>query len=219
MSLQGYLSYVSGASASYAILFPVLLIGQYLMLRKSKGEGIIRGKAFFLGWQIFAFVLICIFYITDASGILDMGGVNGQIFHPDKINLIPFWRWRQNLDPKGLVLNILLFVPIGILLPLLWQRFQRWYAVVLTGAGLSLLIELSQLFTYRVTDIDDLMMNTLGALVGYISYLVFFKWLRKGFQLKNKEAYGFVTRYQGFCTMVFVYGCHFFLKPVLILFF
>lgn len=215
MGLEGYFMIIRSAFFVYACLFPFLLMGQWILAKKSKKEGIQMGKGFFLGWQVFAFALVCIFYITGVSGISDMGGINGQIIHPERINLIPFWKWRQTLDPQGLVLNIILFIPIGILLPLLWQRFQKCHRVVLAGAGLSLFIEISQLFTYRVTDIDDLMMNTLGTLVGYIGYQLFFRLFSKMFQLKNKEAYGFATKYQGICTMAFVFGCHFFLKPFL----
>ncbi len=41
------------------------------------------------------------------------------------------------------------------------------WKTALTGFTLSLIIELSQLFNRRITDIDDLMMNTLGALIGW----------------------------------------------------
>ena len=65
------------------------------------------------------------------------------------------------------VLNLLLFVPFGFLAPLLWRQLRS--AVKTAGAGLclSLFIETAQMFSGRLTDIDDLVVNTAGALIGY----------------------------------------------------
>ena len=69
---------------------------------------------------------------------------------------------------EGAGLNILLFVPFGYLLPLLWKRADRWWKVVLCGFVLSLLIELTQLVTHLgMFDLDDLMNNSLGAFLGW----------------------------------------------------
>ena len=69
---------------------------------------------------------------------------------------------------EGAGLNILLFVPFGYLLPLLWKRVDRWWKVVLCGFVLSLLIELTQLVTHLgMFDLDDLMNNSLGAFLGW----------------------------------------------------
>ena len=68
---------------------------------------------------------------------------------------------------EGAELNILLFVPFGYLLPLLWKRADRWWRVVLCGFVLSLGIELIQLVTHLgMFDLDDLMNNSLGAFLG-----------------------------------------------------
>ena len=69
---------------------------------------------------------------------------------------------------EGAGLNILLFVPFGYLLPLLWKRADRWWKVVLCGFVLSLLIELTQLVTHLgMFDLDDLMNNSLGVFLGW----------------------------------------------------
>lgn len=75
-------------------------------------------------------------------------------------------------DPIGIVLNVALFVPLGVVLPLLMRDPT---AVRVVGAGflLSLGIEVTQLVadvtvsTGRVADVDDLLGNTLGVGVGY----------------------------------------------------
>ena len=64
--------------------------------------------------------------------------------------------------------NILLFVPVGVLLVLSSYKCQKIYVTVFSGAGLSFLIEVLQLFSTRGTDIDDIILNTVGTLCGYL---------------------------------------------------
>jgi glycopeptide antibiotics resistance protein len=92
------------------------------------------------------------------------------------IQLMPM-RWVLDFgggDVRALdqvVLNTLLFVPLGVLV---WRRTVRQAALL--GFGVSLLIEITQLtgnfgtapFVYRIFDVDDLMTNTAGAALGWI---------------------------------------------------
>jgi len=72
---------------------------------------------------------------------------------------------------EGAGLNILLFVPFGYLLPLLWRRADHWWKVVLCGFVLSLGIELIQLVSHLgMFDLDDLMNNSLGAFLGWLCF-------------------------------------------------
>jgi glycopeptide antibiotics resistance protein len=65
--------------------------------------------------------------------------------------------------------NVLVFAPFGFLLPLLVPAMRRWWRVLAAGAGISLLIELYQLAwpSVRRADVNDLLMNALGALLGF----------------------------------------------------
>ena len=83
-----------------------------------------------------------------------------------EINWIPF-RDFSSANIVGLILNILMFIPFGAFLPIYFGKFQKVSATVFVGVIMSLTIEILQLFTFRVTDIDDLIMNTLGTLLGY----------------------------------------------------
>lgn len=65
--------------------------------------------------------------------------------------------------------NIVMFLPIGFFPPLLWRKGKLWKAG-LQGLCLSCLIELCQIPIHRGTDVDDLWLNTLGALLGYGLY-------------------------------------------------
>ena len=73
-----------------------------------------------------------------------------------------------------MLLNLLLFVPLGVLLPLLWNNHGALQNVV-CGFLLSMLIECSQLFNHRASDINDLLMNTIGICLGYGIFLLFFR--------------------------------------------
>lgn len=72
---------------------------------------------------------------------------------------------------EGIILNILLFIPFGYLMPLIWSKADRWWKVALVGVLASLSIEIIQLITrLGYADVDDLINNTVGALIGYGLY-------------------------------------------------
>ena len=72
-----------------------------------------------------------------------------------------------------IALNILLFVPFGYLLPVLWKKADRWWKTVMIGFAVSLAVELLQLVTrLGMFDVDDIINNTIGAGAGYLLYLV-----------------------------------------------
>jgi glycopeptide antibiotics resistance protein len=100
--------------------------------------------------------------IHNSFGIITPKGLN---FPLSEINLIPF-RWiTAGIRPY--LENIFLFIPFGFMLPCIWKKYEVLWKTVLSGFTFSLIIELLQLFNRRITDIDDLLMNTLGALIGW----------------------------------------------------
>lgn len=82
-------------------------------------------------------------------------------------------------------LNILLFVPFGFLLPIILDRFRSLWLTTVTGFIFSVGIETMQYITGRgLTEVDDVINNSAGALVGYILY-VGVMWLYKRTQRNN----------------------------------
>ncbi len=71
--------------------------------------------------------------------------------------------------------NIILFIPIGFFIPLLWNVSNK--KVILIGFCSSLFIEICQLFLTRGTDIDDVILNTTGVLIGLFLYKIVYKHL------------------------------------------
>lgn len=89
------------------------------------------------------------------------------------INLIPFVGGSVMM----ILLNFLLFLPLGVLLPVVFSSCKKnMKKVVLIGFSLSLGIELMQLFGGRYAEIDDLIVNTVGTLSGYVFYSIIAGW-------------------------------------------
>lgn len=83
------------------------------------------------------------------------------------VNLIPFIYMLS--DFVNACLNVLLFVPFGFFLPMLWKEFRNIKSVALAGIVATSFVEISQLFTGRATDIDDIITNSIGTLIGYFT--------------------------------------------------
>lgn len=131
---------------------------------------------------IFVIYIWKVYDVTGAGGLSNIiyapkGGDNTSIIQAT-INLVPF-----QFVEKTFYLNVLMFVPLGFLVPFIWKNYRKIYKTVLLGGGLSLLIELSQLITNRKTDVNDLIANTIGVLIGYmvwkLFYLCFGKYFKK----------------------------------------
>ena len=70
---------------------------------------------------------------------------------------------------QNLAGNIIGFIPFGFLMPLLSRKFLNLKVITLTTFCLSLVYELTQLvFRFGSFDVDDLILNTLGGVVGYL---------------------------------------------------
>lgn len=83
--------------------------------------------------------------------------------------------------------NIAMFMPIGFFPGLLWKKWN-WWKSLLTGLFASTTIEFVQFFIGRSTDIDDVILNTTGAVLGYIVYWVLSRlWPAVGTKCKCQE--------------------------------
>ncbi len=85
-----------------------------------------------------------------------------------------FWSYREawirgNItDFRNIVLNIVMFIPLGILLPIGIKKFRVWWKTYLAGFCFSLFIESIQfIFGIGTAEADDLFGNTLGTIIGF----------------------------------------------------
>jgi len=96
------------------------------------------------------------------------------------------WRWTEpwwsviqwvpfQVPPWSFALNVVMFVPLGVLVPLLWPRFDAVGRLAVLAAGASATIELTQFVLWvslgsrRTVDVNDLIANTAGALLGLLA--------------------------------------------------
>ena len=144
--------------SGYVFVVPGLLL--YDMYLKKSGKKQTSHR--------FATTFIFCYYLI---GILTMTGI-GRIkpFAPT-IVLIPFADMIKG--PVDTVLNVILFLPLGFFIPLLYREYERVGRTVSAGFFLSLAIELVQMFGRGTTDINDLISNTVGTCLGHFFYRLF----------------------------------------------
>ncbi len=139
-----------------------------------------------IDWKREAFLLLIYinFSVIIRFTFFPMSKVDGRIqplifdiatAFPFRVNLIPFVNLFDYDNKRDLLLNVIgnvaMFIPSGIVLPIVYKRLDTFGRVLVAGAGISLCIEIIQLpFRVRATDIDDLVLNTVGVIVGYGLY-------------------------------------------------
>lgn len=158
-----------------AISLPLILLARFIFHRISKHR------------------IKCMNWFHEAGVILVfavIAGIASQTIMPENnhynfslINLKPFNKFAEIKDAAGRYMiryivrevygNILLFAPLGFLLPLVWKKQEKFWALLVSGISISLAIEVIQLaLPMRATDIDDVILNTCGALIGYVIYII-----------------------------------------------
>lgn len=155
--------------------------------------------------------LCLLIYICTLTGIYSVTGI------PDikdcgldfTFNLIPMADILNS--PMQYLLNILLFFPVGFLLPLLFDEYGDWRHVLGFCCFLTVFIEIAQVFTFRTTDIDDLITNLLGAGLGYSLVHLAEKALRLHLPFNIENDYEEQHGQWGYLILLFLQ--QFFLQP------
>ncbi len=199
----------------FEIRYSVVFVGITILWILSRIYTNIKNKDFSLKHEfkllsvyICLVVIIRIVYFPvsiskNPSGVL--------IFDPDRlippfINLVPFVHMFDiyNFRVLNIIGNITMFIPVGICWPYCFKWLNSIPKVVLDGGFFSLCIELTQLLFYdRCTDIDDLIMNTTGVLIGAIIY---FSCKKIRDNLKKKKLDGTVEKEESSTDVSIVEG-------------
>ena len=127
-----------------------------------------------------AFVIYCLLMLWL---LFDRPGYDAALPYREqlKYNLIPFEtivRFWKHLDSSSLGLrthavinlagNVVMFIPLGFFLPLLWPKLRRLWKTLLLCAGIIVAVEVLQLLTLVGScDADDLILNLPAAAMGY----------------------------------------------------
>ncbi len=179
--------------SGYIFIVPGILL-YFAILRKSE-----RKQPLFHVTTAFVF---CYYLI----GILTMTGIHAFKSFSPRIVLIPFLDMISG--PVDTFLNVVLFVPLGFFLPMLYRKYNQISRVALTGFLFSIIIEIVQMFGMGATDINDLITNTLGTCLGYCIYKWIFslipKRLQKKFQANKMNDYNEVLFFAIYVFVIMV---------------
>lgn len=131
-----------------------------------------------IGWIIFYI------YILLLSYFLFFSERYGRDLVTNNYNLQPFKeikrfiKYREQIGLEGFLVNIvgnvLAFAPFGFLLPLLNIHYRKFYRIAIISIIFSLVIEISQLLLkVGVFDIDDILLNSIGGILGCLCFMIF----------------------------------------------
>lgn len=147
------------------ILLAFLLISYHFVYRK-----IFHGTRQLVKSQwLLAFLLCCWFLVVFALTTLSRGSnYTGSLNIEFFSSYINAWNQWSVTELQLILFNMLMFVPLGVLLPLLWNKAGRFSVTAGVSFAVTLFIELVQLITGRgIFELDDLLHNFLGSLFGY----------------------------------------------------
>lgn len=115
----------------------------------------------------------CVIIVLAATVIV---GASKTSAADRSINIIPFrvfqetWDMPETKKIAQTAANVTMFVPLGFMLPVAFRKVRSFWKTALALALFSFAIEFTQYFTGRSADIDDLMLNTLGGILGYLFF-------------------------------------------------
>lgn len=155
------------------------------MSAKKRTQYRILGKILFVLYIIFVFYFLLISEIYGRTGEMENYHYNLVLFKEIK----RFWNYRKQLGmfatAANLFGNILIFLPFGFFMPMA-SEYRNFLGTTVYSLSLSLVIELTQLFMKVGSfDVDDLLLNTIGGMLGYIAFTVCNR-IRRNYGKKRK---------------------------------
>ena len=133
-----------------------------------------------MGILLFAIYIIFLVYFLFFSEEYGRAAEAQRVY---RYNLIPFveirrfWIYREQLGTfavfSNIFGNVIGFLPFGFILPVIFRRMNSGFLICVSGFILSLTVEVIQLVTkVGCFDVDDMILNTLGATLGYVLFFV-----------------------------------------------
>lgn len=139
-----------------------------------------------LGNVLFVVYLITLAYLmffSENYGRTEVGRdyrYNLELFREIKRYLVHYEQLGVGNVMVNLLGNIVVFMPYGFWLPIMNRVCDGWFRILFWSFGFSLGVEITQLITKTgACDVDDLMLNTIGGLLGYGVYRLL-KWRNRG---------------------------------------
>ncbi len=171
---------------------PFYSIGRILWRRKQKAVGAKEqhsGRMREIALALFALFMFGLLVLTfENNGFTWLKGnillrAQRRLKSRAGVNFVPFHTIRRYLKYSSswenitvnIAGNIVMFLPWGMGLPLLWKKNQKILKVTFMSVLLPVVIEFLQLFIGRSVDIDDVILNFTGGMLGGLLYLVLVK--------------------------------------------
>ena len=162
--LQALLRWGIPALAGGIVVF-LLLASAYLIYKK-----VFHGKKTITKMQAICTVLLCcwLLLVFGLTSLSRGGNYTGEFNIDFFSGYISAWNNWSIIELQLIIFNILMFAPLGFLLPLLWKKAERLGVTLAVSLCLTVLIEVIQLLTGTgIFELDDLFHNTIGSLFGY----------------------------------------------------
>lgn len=129
------------------------------------------------GWVLFiAYLALLVYFMFFAESFGRDPAQREYAYNLELFKEIKrFYQYREQLGTEAFLLNVVgnvvAFVPFGFFFPIVSRRGRKWYNTTWFGFGMSFCIETIQLVCKVGSfDVDDLFLNTIGGVVGYLFY-------------------------------------------------
>lgn len=159
---------------------PLYCVGRMVWLRTGRREKNPVRELVLAVFVLFMFGLLNLTFQNGLEALRASSPMHAWIRWKQRlgVNLIPFHTIKNYLKYGAsadaiwvnIAGNIVMFVPWGFGLPLLWRRYQSFFKVAWMSLCLPIFIEFCQLFIGRSVDIDDIILNFTGGILGGLLY-------------------------------------------------
>ncbi|MGG3801417.1 VanZ family protein [Metabacillus fastidiosus] len=162
---------------SWYVLGPIFLLGLIWLIGKAKSQGRKRNIGQYIVLISFEIYLLSVIHLVFFPIDVNIGIYANQTPWYKTINFIPI----LTIDAKTFLLNVIMLIPFGMYLPFLSKTVDSVKKAAKLGFMLSLSFELLQLLIRvtlgngRSTDVNDLLANTAGAVIGFLIFKRLFK--------------------------------------------
>jgi len=174
--LQALLRWGIPALAGGLAVF-ALLAATYLLYKK-----VFHGKKIITKLKATSSVLLCCWLVL----VLGLTSLSRGANYTGEINIdffsgyISAWNNWSIGELQLIIFNMLMFAPLGFLLPLLWRKAEKFWVTVAVSLGLTAFIEVTQLLTGTgIFELDDLFHNLIGSLFGYFCIMAVLTLIRE----------------------------------------
>lgn len=131
----------------------------------------------------YIFVLIYYLFFSEGYGRTSVGEY--------RYNLVPFseikryFKYFSVIGIESFMLNIVgnvvAFVPFGLLIPIIAKGYRKFFIILFDGIMFTVIIESVQLILKVGSfDVDDMILNTMGVIIGYIVFKLLYAGVKKG---------------------------------------